>query len=126
MRKKHSAARLIDEAYALAGAESQHDFGAESIDTLLKRMEDYRDRLIVIVAGYPVPMDRLLRTNPGLESRFTRFIDFEDYAVPDLCRIFEKFCGDAQYSLTTAARDGRNPRCTSLRADAEEYVGANP
>jgi len=95
---------FIDEAYALAGSESQHDFGAEAIDTLLKRMEDYRDRLIVIVAGYPAPMDRLLRTNPGLESRFTRFIDFEDYAVPDLCRIFEKFCDEAQYSLTTAAR----------------------
>ncbi len=78
-------------------------FGEEAINTLLKRMEDFRDRLIVIAAGYPLLMENFLRSNPGLESRFTRFIMFEDYAVPDLCRIFEKFCQDTEYQLTPTA-----------------------
>lgn len=99
---------FIDEAYTLAGdaAKFGHGdmYGEEAINTLLKRMEDHRDRLIVIVAGYPAKMESLLRSNPGLESRFTRFIRFEDYAVPELCRIFEKFSRDHEYSLTPAAR----------------------
>jgi hypothetical protein len=98
---------FIDEAYTLAGdtsKEGQDDtFGEEAINTLLKRMEDSRDRLIVIAAGYPTLMEKFLRSNPGLESRFTRFIRFEDYAVPDLCRIFEKFCRESEYSLTPTA-----------------------
>jgi AAA+ superfamily predicted ATPase len=99
---------FIDEAYTLAGdaAKFGHGdmYGEEAINTLLKRMEDHRDRLIVIAAGYPTPMETLLKSNPGLESRFTRFIRFEDYSVPDLCRIFEKFVKDHEYSLTPAAR----------------------
>lgn len=95
---------FIDEAYALSNPTGQHDFGQEAINTLLKRMEDNRDQLVVIAAGYPRLMQQFIETNPGLESRFTRYIDFEDYAVADLCRIFEKFCTDAQYELTTDAR----------------------
>jgi len=95
---------FIDEAYALSNPTGQHDFGQEAINTLLKRMEDNRDQLVVIVAGYPRLMQQFIETNPGLESRFTRYIDFDDYAVADLCRIFEKFCDDAQYELTTEAR----------------------
>ncbi|QDU76744.1 Stage V sporulation protein K [Bremerella volcania] len=95
---------FIDEAYALSNPTGQHDFGQEAINTLLKRMEDNRDQLVVIVAGYPRLMQEFIKTNPGLESRFTRYIDFDDYAVADLCRIFEKFCSDAQYELTTEAR----------------------
>lgn len=99
---------FIDEAYTLAGdaAKFGHGdmYGEEAINTLLKRMEDHRDRLIVIAAGYPAPMQTFLRSNPGLESRFTRFIRFDDYSVPDLCRIFEKFVKDHEYSLTPAAR----------------------
>jgi tetratricopeptide (TPR) repeat protein len=79
-------------------------YGQEAIDQLLKRMEDYRDRLVVVVAGYPRPMDKFLKTNPGLESRFTRFIRFEDYQVPHLCRIFDKFTRDAEYALTPLGR----------------------
>lgn len=98
---------FIDEAYTLAGDAEKFGhgdmFGEEAINTLLKRMEDDRDRLIVIAAGYPAPMRRFLRSNPGLESRFTRFIHFEDYSVPDLCRIFERFCSDSEYALTPTA-----------------------
>lgn len=115
---------FIDEAYALSsGFGSGHDFGQEAIDTLLKRMEDYRDRLIVIVAGYPMPMEKFLRTNPGLESRFTRFIRFEDYAVADLCRIFEKFCGDSEYSLTTTARANAFVLFSAAYAQRDERFG---
>lgn len=95
---------FIDEAYALSNPTGQHDFGQEAINTLLKRMEDNRDQLVVIVAGYPRLMQQFIETNPGLESRFTRYIDFDDYAVADLCRIFEKFCADSEYELTTEAR----------------------
>ncbi len=95
---------FIDEAYALLPQNEQASFGKEAIDTLLKRMEDERARLVVIAAGYTEPMQRFLNSNPGLKSRFTRFIHFEDYQPPDLCRIFEKFCLDQQYDLSTSAR----------------------
>lgn len=95
---------FIDEAYTLSDAFGHDMYGQEAINTLLKRMEDYRERLVVIAAGYPKPMEKFLRTNPGLESRFTRFIRFEDYQVSDLCRIFEKFCKGAEYSLTSHCR----------------------
>jgi hypothetical protein len=98
---------FIDEAYTLAGDAEKYGhgdmYGEEAINTLLKRMEDSRDRLIVIVAGYPALMDTFIRSNPGLESRFTRYIRFEDYSVPDLCRVFSKLCREGQYSLTAAA-----------------------
>lgn len=95
---------FIDEAYSLSDAFGHDMYGQEAVNTLLKRMEDHRDKLVVIAAGYPKPMEKFLRTNPGLESRFTRFIRFEDYEVPDLSRIFDKFCKDAEYSLTPACR----------------------
>lgn len=92
---------FIDEAYTLTSGSEQDSFGKEAISTLLKRMEDFRDRLSVIVAGYPTLMDKFLQTNPGLSSRFTRHIHFDDYSVADLGRIFLKLCREAEYMVNT-------------------------
>ena len=83
---------FVDEAYALNG-KSENDFGQEAIDTLLKAMEDHRDDLVVIVAGYTDLMDKFIHSNPGLESRFNRFLLFEDYTVDEMMGIFKMRCG---------------------------------
>jgi TPR repeat protein/AAA+ superfamily predicted ATPase len=95
---------FIDEAYALARGGDAKDFGGEVIDTLIKFMEDHRDELVVIVAGYPEPMKTFIDSNPGLRSRFNHYIQFDDYEPDDLLRIFESFCRDSEYSLDAAAR----------------------
>src|SRR5438105_638304 len=96
---------FIDEAYALArpGAHGRQDFGQEAVETLLKRMEDYRHRLVVIVAGYPRPMEEFLSSNPGLRSRFAREIAFPDYATDELLEITRKFAAENEYVLTEDA-----------------------
>lgn len=93
---------FIDEAYTLA-AEGQ-DFGREAIDTLIKLMEDNRDDLIVIVAGYTDEMSRFLSSNPGLKSRFNKYFYFEDYNALQLVSIFELFCRNAEFSLSPSAK----------------------
>ena len=93
---------FIDEAYSLAST-SENDYGAEAIDTLLKAMEDNRDDLIVIVAGYPELMDKFLNSNPGLESRFNKFILFEDYNDEELYKIFLLMCEDSNLVLDEGA-----------------------
>ncbi len=90
---------FIDEAYSLATGEG-NDYGQEAIDTLLKLMEDHRGEIVVIVAGYPRPMQRFLESNPGLPSRFGRTVDFEDYDAAELLAIFEKFSSDGDYVLS--------------------------
>ncbi|MEM8676502.1 MAG: AAA family ATPase [Cyanobacteria bacterium P01_G01_bin.67] len=95
---------FIDEAYALKPLDSPKDFGQEAIDTLLKRMEDYRNRLVVIVAGYPDEMNRFIESNPGLQSRFTRYLKFEDYTPEELLAIFEKMCEVNHYKINSQAQ----------------------
>lgn len=96
---------FIDEAYALAQSETENDFGREVIDTLLKAMEDYRDDLVVIVAGYTEPMNAFIESNPGLRSRFNHYIEFEDYRAEELVGIFESFSRELGYMLDDEARE---------------------
>lgn len=101
---------FIDEAYSLAPPEvSAKDFGAEAVATLIKAMEDYRDRIVVIVAGYKDEMGRFIDSNPGLKSRFKTFIDFEDYESTDLYRILALMGAQAgvRFSFDAATAAGK-------------------
>ncbi len=112
---------FIDEAYALN--KEQPDFGSEAIETLLKRMEDNRDRLIVIVAGYPAEMENFIRSNPGFQSRFTRVIQFPDYSPLELCRIFGLMCRRNGLRLTPALREALIHHFYHLHEEREENFG---
>jgi len=90
---------FIDEAYALSNDDENDSFGREAIDTLLKLMEDNRDRLIVIIAGYTEPMKTLLKANPGFQSRFNKFIEFPDYTADELTEIYRQMCQEADYEV---------------------------
>jgi hypothetical protein len=94
---------LIDEAYALARG-GERDFGAEAIDTLVKLMEDRRERLVVIVAGYPEEMATFIESNPGLRSRFPKTILFDDYSTEELLAILDGMAGKFHYRITPEAR----------------------
>ncbi|MGW5847543.1 right-handed parallel beta-helix repeat-containing protein [Streptomyces sp. NPDC055254] len=96
---------FIDEAYALAPEDSGRDFGREAIDTLVKLMEDHRDAVVVIVAGYTAEMDRFLTVNPGVASRFSRTITFGDYGPQELLRIVEQQAEEHEYRLGEGARE---------------------
>jgi hypothetical protein len=95
---------FIDEAYTLIDSSGQDQYGREAIQTLLKRMEDQRDRLVVILAGYPLEMEMMIRSNPGLSSRVGTTLEFVDYTPGELARIFGLMANKAEYQLPTDAR----------------------
>ena len=99
IRRALDGVLFIDEAYALAPEDGRMDFGPEAIEVLLKRMEDHRHRLVVIVAGYPRLMESFLLSNPGLRSRFAREITFPDYSVDALQTIFHQMLAQHEYTL---------------------------
>lgn len=94
---------FIDEAYELVSNENQNDYGQEAVDTLLKAMEDNRENFVVIVAGYPELMARFIDSNPGLRSRFNKYINFEDYSTSELIEIFKIMCKNSGYTYTNEA-----------------------
>ena len=95
---------FIDEAYGII----RNDFGVEAVDTLVKGMEDNRDSLVVIVAGYPANMREFIQSNPGLESRFPTTIAFTDYSGPQMLQILQRMCQSGDYTLAA----GSEPRCS--------------
>jgi stage V sporulation protein K len=103
IRRALDGVLFIDEAYALSPEDGRVDFGPEAIEILLKRMEDHRHRLVVIVAGYPRLMESFLLSNPGLRSRFAREITFPDYSVDELEAIFRGTLVQHEYELEEAA-----------------------
>ncbi|HEX4412231.1 MAG TPA: AAA family ATPase [Lacipirellulaceae bacterium] len=95
---------FIDEAYSLVAQETDDAYGNEAVQILLKRAEDDRQRLIVIMAGYPAEMQTLLKTNPGLTSRFNRVLNFEDYSPLEMAQIFGLLCDKNKYKLAEGTR----------------------
>lgn len=105
---------FIDEAYTLAKGDGGKDFGQEAIDTILKGMEDHRDDLVVIVAGYEDKMQQFIDSNPGLKSRFPHYLNFTDYTGEELFNIFERMVKKGKYVFTAEAE-------TKTRAFFMEY-----
>ena len=114
---------FIDEAYALNGR-SENDFGQEAIDTLLKAMEDHRDDLVVIVAGYDGLMETFIHSNPGLESRFNRYLHFEDYTLEELTDIFLMQCEKGRYTLDEAAKSAVRLLIAERNRDSSTFGNA--
>ena len=96
---------FIDEAYALVPENASQDYGQEAISTLLKRMEDDRDKLVVIIAGYTNEMKRFIDSNPGLQSRFNRYINFPDYTADELVDIFKMYMKRNEYTIAEDAEE---------------------
>ena len=113
---------FIDEAYALAG-DTDDSYGKEAIETILKAMEDHRDELIVIVAGYTDLMHKFIDSNPGLSSRFSKYFEFPDYSGEELLSIFTRFCKKNGYSLTEDATALLGEHFNALYATRDSHFG---
>ncbi|MBR0406428.1 MAG: AAA family ATPase, partial [Clostridia bacterium] len=115
---------FIDEAYALTVGKGENDFGQEAVDTLLKAMEDHRDDLVVIVAGYTELMKEFVHSNPGLESRFNRFMFFPDYTIDEMVGIFDMRCGKSGYTLAEGAEETLREILAEESKDVESFGNA--
>lgn len=114
---------FIDEAYSLADGRNDDSYGREAIETLLKRMEDDRDRLVVILAGYSQEIQGFIDSNPGLQSRFNRYIHFDDYTPEELQRIFFFNVDKAQYKITQEAYNAVLEKIRQKIAEHDKYFG---
>ncbi len=114
---------FIDEAYALAD-KGENDYGREAIETLLKAMEDRRDELVVIVAGYTDEMSGFIRSNPGLESRFNRYLHFPDYSLEEMVAIFRMRCDGSAYTLAEGAEAALTQRLKEETAGNDTFGNA--
>ena len=103
LKKAMGGVLFIDEAYYLYKPDNERDYGSEAIEILLQVMENQRDDLVVILAGYKEPMDKFYESNPGLSSRIANHIDFPDYTVPELLQISKMMLAEEQYQLTPQA-----------------------
>lgn len=103
IKKAKGGVLFIDEAYALSSEDGSNDYGKEAIDTLVKGMEDYRDDLVVIVAGYVDEMKKFIAMNPGLRSRFNKYINFENYSANEMLDIFKLSCEKTKFILSADA-----------------------
>ncbi|MBR4099046.1 MAG: AAA family ATPase [Clostridium sp.] len=114
---------FIDEAYSLVNKGAENDFGQEAIEILLKNMEDHRDDLIVIVAGYTDLMEEFIHSNPGLESRFNKYFYFEDYTAEQLVEIFRIQCKKNGYIMTPEAEEAVRADLADLYENRDENFG---
>jgi len=105
LKKAMGGVLFIDEAYYLYKPDNERDYGSESIEILLQVMENQREDLVVILAGYKEPMDEFYKSNPGLASRITNHVHFPDFTQEELLQIGSKFADELQYELTQEARD---------------------
>ena len=118
IKKAMGGVLFIDEAYALA--QKDDAFGQEAIDTVLKAMEDHRDDLVVIVAGYTEPMEKFINSNPGLKSRFNKYIEFPDYTIDELEAIFYLNCKKYDYVVEEDAKKQIRARIISRKMTRQE------
>ena len=113
---------FIDEAYSLANDDND-SYGKEAIETLLKAMEDHRDELVVIVAGYDELMHQFIDSNPGLRSRFNKYFHFPDYNGDDLLAILKRFCKTNGYTLAETAEPHLKTKLDEMYENREEHFG---
>ena len=105
IKKAKGGVLFIDEAYSLSSEDGSNDYGREAIDTLVKGMEDYRDDLVVIVAGYVDEMKKFISMNPGLRSRFNKYINFSDYSSEEMLEILTRQCIKTEFILSSEAEE---------------------
>jgi SpoVK/Ycf46/Vps4 family AAA+-type ATPase len=114
---------FIDEAYTLYDSSDRHNFGKESLETILRFMEDHKENIVVILAGYKTEMDILLDSNPGLKSRFNRFINFDDYEARELVQVFKKIAESSDYTTAKGFDEGLLTSVERLLLQKNESFG---
>lgn len=114
---------FIDEAYSLANDAEQDSYGREAIETILKAMEDHRDELVVIVAGYDDLMHKFIESNPGLASRFNKYFHFPDYSGDEMFRIFHRFCSTNGYRVDRTLADELKIHFDKIYAERDKHFG---